>query len=191
MAEVYIKQVPIALGGDALKPVLMNRPPPTRAEIAAWERANGHLPDDYIAFMMAHNGGTVYPMDFNHNVTDAPDWLDLEPTDSIDNFFTWDRFEKTNSYIKVDWRIGHVAIAYGNAGGHILISQRDQDFGALRYWPRNVADWDEESEGPLPVATVAPSFRDFIFNALYTNPDSGNPRWYIPGDLATATKVSF
>ncbi len=191
MGDVYIKQVPIALGGDANKPVLMARAAPSRDEIAVWETANGPLPDDYIAFMMAHNGGTVYPMAFRNNVTNAPDWLDLEPTGSVDNFFTWDDFVEANGFLKIDWRVEHVIVAYGNEGGSILVSQRPQDHGAVRYWPRNVADWDEEADGPLPVSTLAPTFRDFIFTALYVDEDGGTPRWYIPRDLETATKVAF
>jgi hypothetical protein len=191
MGDVYIKAVPVALGGDANKPVLMDRPPPSRAEIAAWEAANGRLPEDYIAFMMAYNGGTVYPMAFHHNITEAPDWLDLEPIASVDSFFTWDAFVEANSFNKVDWRVDHVIVAYANERGNILISQRAQDSGAVRYWPANVADWDEEEDGPLPVATVAPTFRDFIYTSLLDDPDGGTPRWSIPRDLATATKVSF
>jgi hypothetical protein len=191
MAEVYIKQVPIALGGDALKPALMSRPAPTRAEIAHWEAANGRLPEDYIAFMMAHNGGTVYPANFLHNTDDPTEFLEIGPETGIDSLFTWDRFVEVNGFPPVDWRHDHVTIGYDYSSSRILLSRRQQDFGAVRYWWRNISDWDEDEDGPIPVGTVAASFRDFIFTALYASADSGTPRWYIPADLATAAKVSF
>lgn len=191
MKDVYIKPVPVALGGDVTKPVLIQRPAPSRIEIGHWEQENGRLPEDYIAFMMAHNGGTIYPAAFETKVSAAPDWLDLEPVVSIDSFFTWDEFVKANGFLKIDWRVDHVSIAYDNSGGRILLSMQPHDHGAVRYWPRNVADWDEEDDGPLPVATVAATFREFVFNVLFDNSTDGPPRWSIPRDLETATKVSF
>ncbi len=191
MGDVYIKPVPVALGGDVNKPVLLARPAPRRDEIAAWEAANGRLPDDYIAFMMAHNGGTVYPPMFRHNIIDAPEFVSVDENPGVDLLFTWDNFVKHNGYPVTDWRDGHVMIGHDYDTSRILISQRPQDFGAVRYWPRNVADWDAEADGPIPVGTIAPTFRDFIFTALHENEDRIAPRWSIPRDLETATKVAF
>ncbi|MGL5012172.1 MAG: SMI1/KNR4 family protein [Paracoccaceae bacterium] len=191
MADVYIKPVPEALGGDANNPVMIARPAPRRDEIAQWEAEFGRLPDDYIAFLMAHNGGTVYPLAFRHNITDAPEFVEVEENPAVDILFTWDRFLEINAYLLNDWRADHVSIGYDLTSSMILISRRAQDFGAVRYWPRNVSDWDESADGPIPVGTVAPSFRDFIFSALYVDEDGGTPRWRIPADLETAVKVSF
>ena len=191
MGDVDIKPVPIALGGDANKPVLIARPAPRRDELAASEATNDRLPDDYIAFMMAHNGGTVYPASFKHNIADGSALIELEETPAVDLLYTWDRFVGANSYLLSDWRKDHVEVGYDCSSSSILISRRTQDFGAVRYWPRNVSDWDEGADGPIPVGTVAPSFRDFIFSALSADEDGGTPRWYIPRDLETATKVAF
>jgi hypothetical protein len=192
MGEVYVKAVPVALGGDANKPVLMDRPPPSRAEIAAWEAENNiRLPQDYVAFLMTHNGGTVYPMHFRHNIADADELLDLEEILAVDILFTWDAFVKDNSATRLGWRADHVAIGYECACGTLALSLRANEFGAVRFWHRNVATWDEEEDGPMPIGTIAPSFRDFIFAALFDDPDGGTPRWSIPRDLQTATKVNF
>jgi hypothetical protein len=191
MGVVYVKAVPVALGGDANKPVLMDRPAPNRAEIAAWEGANTRLPEDYIAFVMAHNGGTVYPMHFRHNIPDADELLDLEEVLAVDILFTWDAFVQDNSATRLAWRTDHVAIGFECAYGYLALSLRPEEFGAVRFWHRNVAHWDEEEDGPMPIGMIAPSFRDFIFAALFDDPDGGTPRWSIPSDLATAVKVSF
>jgi hypothetical protein len=191
MGDVYIKPVPIALGGDVNSPALLSRPAPRRDEIAAWEAANGRLPDDYIAFMMAHNGGTVYPSMFHDNIVDPPEFVGVDENPGVDLLYTWDKFVEGNSYLATDWRQEHVMIGYDYDTSRILISRRPQDFGAVRYWPRNVADWDHEADGPLPVGTVAPSFRDFIFTALFEHEDRIAPRWSIPRDLETAAKVAF
>ncbi len=191
MGDVYIKPVPVALGGDANKPVLLVRPAPRREEIAAWEAANGRLPDDYIAFLMAHNGGTVYPLMFRHNTSDPNEYLEVGPETGVDSLFTWDTFVDINNDAFSDWRRDHVAVGYDMTSSMILISRRPQDFGAVRYWWRNISDWDEAADGPIPVGTVAPTFRDFIFTALFVDEDGGTPRWHIPRDLETATKVAF
>jgi SMI1 / KNR4 family (SUKH-1) len=192
MTDIYIKPVPVALGGDANKPALLARPAPRRDEIAAWEASNGRLPDDYIAFMMAHNGGTIFPPMFRHNIVDAPEFVAIDENPGVDLLYTWDRFIDVNDDRFSDWRKDHVAIGYDYDTSHILISRRPQDFGAVRYWPRNVSDWDDEADGPIPVGTIAPTFRDFIFTALYNDEEGGNaPRWHIPRDLETATKVAF
>lgn len=191
MGEVHVKPIPVALGGDANKPVLIVRPAPQRNEIALWEAASGRLPEDYIAFMMTHNGGTVHPSRFHHNIADAPEFIYLDPRPGVDSLFTWDDFVKNNGYLPLDWRLENVAIGYAYDTSMIVISQRSNDFGAVRYWPRNVADWDEQADGPLPVGTIAPSFREFIFTALFDDPDGGTPRWSIPADLAKAARVRF
>jgi hypothetical protein len=191
MAEVFIKAVPVSLAGNALNPVHMSRPAPQRNEIAAWVADNGRLPDDFIAFMMAHNGGTVYPMDFLHNTIDTRGDLEIGPQTSVDTLFTWDEFVSRNDDPFADWRRDHVAVGDDVSSSLILLSLRPQDFGAVRFWWRNINGLDEVTDGTITVGTIAPSFRSFIFEALYVDPESGTPRWRIPGDLAKATKVSF
>jgi hypothetical protein len=191
MGDVYIKPVPVALGGDANKPVMMDRPPPSRAEIAAWEAGNTRLPEDYVAFLMGYNGGTVFPMHFRHNIAGADEAFDLEDVLAVDILFTWDAFVQDNSATKLDWRADHVTIGFECAYGYLALSLRPAEFGAVRFWHRNVAGWDEDDDGPLPIGTIAPSFREFIAVALFDDPDGGTPRWSIPRDLQMATKVSF
>jgi hypothetical protein len=190
MGDVFIKPVPIALGGDATKPVLMARPAPRREDIAQWEGEKGRLPEDYVAFMMAHNGGTVYPQKFLHNTDDPTEFLEIGPQTGVDILFTWDAFVEANSYTPIGWRADHVIIGYDYSSSAILLSRRQQDFGAVRYWWRNLDGWDED-DGPLPVGEVAPSFRSFIFEKLHAGEDDSATRWSIPRDLATAVKVSF
>jgi hypothetical protein len=191
MGDVYIKPVPVAVGGDVMNPQIMARPAPRRDEIAGWEASHGRLPDDYIAFMMAHNGGTIYPLVFRHNSPDPNEFIEIGPETGVDNLFRWDDFVEINDDAFSDWRRENVAIGYDTSSSMILLSRRPQDFGAVRYWWRNISDWDEEADGPIPVGTVAPTFRDFIFNALYVDDDGNAPRWRIPRDLETATKVAF
>jgi hypothetical protein len=191
MNTVYIKPVPVAVNGDALNTQVMVRPAPRRDEIAAWEAANGRLPDDYIAFLIAHNGGTVFPLMFRHNTPDPNEYLEVGPETGVDHLFTWDDFVDINNDAFSDWRREHVAVGYDTTSSMIVISRRPQDFGAVRYWWRNISDWDEDADGPIPVGTIAPTFRDFIFTALFADDDGGTPRWRIPSDLQTATKVAF
>jgi hypothetical protein len=190
MGDVFIKPVPIALGGDATKPVLMARPAPRRDDIAQWEGENGRLAEDYVAFMMAHNGGTVYPQKFRHNTDDPTEFLEIGAQTGVDILFTWDAFVEANSFKPIGWRADHVIIGYDYSSSAILLSRRAQDFGAVRYWWRNLDGWDED-DGPLPVGEVAPSFRSFIFEKLYAGDDGVATRWSIPRDLETATKVNF
>ncbi|MGL5010935.1 MAG: SMI1/KNR4 family protein [Paracoccaceae bacterium] len=190
MGDVYIKPVPVALGGDVLKPTLIARPAPSRAEIAQWEAGNGRLPDDYIAFMMGHNGGTIAPQMFQHNTDDPTEFLEIGPETGVDVLFTWDMFETVNATISAAWRAEHVAIGYDYSSSHILLSLRPQDFGAVRYWWRNNGSWDD-FDGPVPIGDVAPSFRSFIFEKIYEHKDGTATRWDLPQDLATAAKVNF
>jgi hypothetical protein len=190
MNDVYIKPVPVALGGDVMKPTHIQRPAPTRAEIAVWEAANDRLPDDYIAFMMAHDGGTIFPQKFMHNTDDPTEFLEIGPETGVDILFTWDAFVEANGYLPLGWRLDHVIIGYDYSSSAIVLSRRPQDFGAVRYWWRNLDGWDGD-DGPLPVGDVAPSFRSFIFEALFDDGSDSATRWSIPRDLATAAKVSF
>jgi SMI1-KNR4 cell-wall len=191
MIEVFIKPIPESQDGTGFPPFLPPKAPPSRLEIAAWESAYGRLPNDYVDFLMAYNGGTVFPAHFDHKVIDAPEWLCLEAVESIDCFLTWDRFVQVNAFDGYDWRQDHVLVADCNSGGCLLLSMRAQDHGAVRYWPNNLAGWDVAEDGPLPVATVATTLRGFFATELFTAAENSTPRWHIPRDLATATKIGF
>ena len=188
MAEkVYIKEPPY--NPDDPDP----GPPPSMEEVEAWEAANSRLPDDYKAFITTYKGGTVWPMLFETNTEDpTEDFIQAEEEEAVDTLFHWSEFADKNRIDNTHnlRQFNLLPIGYDTTGSSLCLSLAQADFGAVRWFWRNMANWDEDEDGPMPIGTVAPSFRAFIYEALFDDGDGG-PRWYIPRDLETAKQVEF
>lgn len=186
MAELYLKHPPRSEGGEWPAP-------PSPEAISEWVGANQPLPEDYKAFLLKYNGGTVYPLEFDNNVDeDAADILDIEATTGVDILFDWDRFVEINGYSGKAWRQFMVAIGYDTTSSIIGLSILPENAGSVLYWWRNLPDaWEEDEDGPMPIGHVAEDFRDFLFQKLYASEGGGHPRWVLPQDLEKAQTVAL
>ncbi len=184
---VYIKEPPYNAGDPD------PGPPPTLEMVAQWESENGRLPDDFKAFITRYKGGTVFPMLFEHNTEDpTDDFIFAEDEEAVDSIFHWSDFSAKNTVDNVSSlrEFGLLAFAHDTTGSSLCLSISDDDFGAVKWFWRNMDNWEDVSDEPMPIGTVADSFRAFIFEALFDDGDGG-PRWRIPDDLVSAKRVEF
>ncbi len=120
----------------------------------------GSLPDDYVYFLIAHNGGRPEPSDFTFRTRSGA------PTDScIQFFFGWcdDRdyglLENLSAY---EGRIvaGFCPIACDDFGNLLLLSLREHDRGTVWFWDHERESPDEPTMDNMDI--VAGSFTEFI-----------------------------
>jgi hypothetical protein len=149
-------------------------------DIALWEsRTERLLPDGYRRFMLAFNGGRVYPRLFRYNVP-----LDLypsaEPVTLVDPFYSWARVEEY-------WRGSvysrampeNMLVIGGDPGGlEILLSVRPDNYGQIFCWVDG-SHSDDTHENDR-IWFQAASFEGFL-DSLYDEADGSDyENWHVP-----------
>lgn len=165
--------------------------PPTAEGIATWEKENKTLPADYVRFMLKYDGGFLNPDMFRLNAIDPEDWLDdVDDPTQLDHLYSWQTFVKKNGFKGEVWSDTHVAIGEDISSSSILLDLAGDAPGSLIFWYRNNDGWDED-DGPVPIGYLAPTFTDFVTNALTANPDGPDSRWSTFLKRGTAQPLDF
>jgi len=149
-------------------------------DIARWEQETGlALPDSYRRFMLAFNGGRVYPRLFRHNVPPER-YPSTEPVTQVNPFYDWARVE-------AHWRgeiygkgnpPGMLLIGCDPGGLEVLLSVRSEDRGQISCWPHTTNLWG--TDGNDHVWHQAPSFEAFL-DSLFDREDGTDYKgWHRP-----------
>lgn len=154
-----------------------------RAAIEAWEKANGiALPADYRAFMLAYNGGHVYPLMFDYTIPlDHYPTTDPTPTTYVDPVYDWAMVEKIwNGGIFSHRNPPGMLVIGSNPGGlEILLSVQPSSAGRIFTWLHTLHPWGDPDNNMA--WEQAPTFRAFI-DSLYDNATrEGYAFWHLPG----------
>ncbi|MFC1458999.1 SMI1/KNR4 family protein [Microvirga arabica] len=149
-------------------------------DIRIWEKTNGmRLPDGYRRFMLAFNGGCVYPRLFFYAVP-LEYYPSTEPVTFVDLFYSWSDVRK---YSRGDvYGRGNppdmLFIGSTPGGLQILMSLRAEEFGQIFCWVHNTNIWG--TDGNDHIWYQASSFENFL-KSLYDEPDrSDYDNWRIP-----------
>jgi len=167
------------------------RTPPSTEEFRDWENDNHKLPETYLRFMTAFDGGFIYPNAFYHNTKDPDDWLDdVDDITHLSHLYSWSAFKKEQSYSHQAWGQDFVAIGEEIASGNILMKVAGDETGAIFFWYRNNDSWDDD-DGPVPIGKISDSFEAFILKDLFTPSDGPDGRWESFFEDGTAEALSF
>lgn len=151
-----------------------------RQAIIAWESKTGHiLPSGYRRFMLAFNGGCVYPRLFRYSVP-LNLYPSVEPVTFVDPFYSWEMAEKYwNGEIFHRGTPPEMAFIGCNPGGlEILMSLRKKDHGHIFCWLHSTSPWGTDGNDQL--WHQANSFEEFL-GSLYDKPDGSDYEdWHIP-----------
>lgn len=146
--------------------------------IAAWEQQSGlKLPDDYRVFMLRYNGGKPYPLAFMHTARDA-DGFENPSEHYLDPFHDWARVVSWSN--ELGNRLPPRSLSIGADPGliEIVLSLREEDFGAVYSWVRNRGVWGSDDNNYL--CAQAPSFRAFVESLTDDASRSGYSYWGQP-----------
>lgn len=160
-------------------------------DITRWERATGiTLPDGYRRFMLAFNGGRVYPRLFQHNIP-LDRYPSADPVTMVDPLYPWAQAES-------HWR-GEV---YGRGtppdmlfvgcdpgGLEILLSLRPADLGQIFCWPHSTNLWGTDDN--TQVWHQAVSFEAFLESLYDLEDSSDHAGWYVPIYDKLARRLGF
>jgi hypothetical protein len=151
---------------------------PSEQELSAWEIATGlKLPGDYRNFLLAWNGGTVFPYVFTHRYPQAT------PTETeliLDVLCDWDDV-LDNSRLQDALHLRslppqHLVIGSDPCSVYVLISLAPDTYGHIMTWYKNYYfTWGEPENDQL--GEVAPSFSAFIGSLKEGKPDDYHAYW--------------
>jgi hypothetical protein len=150
MTMTIVERISSSLTGgrDSLRPIesQMGRP----------------LPDDYVAFLVTHNGGRPKPSDFTFRTKSG------ESTDSsIQCFFGWcddANYGLLQNLSVYEDRIvtEFIPIACDALGNLLLLSLRPSDYGSVWFWDHELESEDHPTMDNMDM--VADSFTEFVDN---------------------------
>lgn len=149
-------------------------------DIVAWESRTGHaLPDSYRRFMLAFNGGRVYPRLFRSAVP-LERYPFIEPVTFVDPFYSWadvEEYSRGDVYGR-GTPPDMLFIGSDPCGLEILMSLRAADYGQIFCWVHSMNIWG--TDGNDWVWNQAPSFEAFL-DLLHDEPDASDYEgWHIP-----------
>lgn len=145
--------------------------------IADWERSAGYaLPADYRAFLVGYDGGRPYPNMFSHTALVFDDAAETEHF--VDPFYAWDRVVAWSHELGNRLPAGCLAIGADPGLVEIVLSLRDEDFGATYSWVRNWAGWGSAENSYL--CPQAPSFAAFVAGLFDDDQRTGHDYWHTP-----------
>lgn len=151
-------------------------------EIATWEAANNvQLPVTYRGFLLAYNGGRIYPGMFQMNMT--PEQLGSSETmsmvDPLYDFATavslWNGDVYRGGEPKPFFFIGT-----DPGGMELLMSLRPTDHGAIFLWFGTDLPWGSGGNVETNLHPQAASFSAFIASLTDTADEQGRAHWETP-----------
>jgi cell wall assembly regulator SMI1 len=130
--------------------------PVDRGGLRAFEvQIGAMLPEDYRAFLIAYNGGTVSPTSFR--ISEAEGDSTLARFHGLHDGPTWARLDAAVAAYRGRIPAWLLPIAADEGGNAICIGLTGEDRGRIYFW-------DHEREGASPdiaVTHIAPSFKAF------------------------------
>jgi hypothetical protein len=142
-------------------------------DIARWERTTGlSLPDAYRRFMLAFNGGRIYPRLFRYTVP-LEFYPSTEPVTYVNPFYSWadaERYWRGDVYDR-GTPPDMLFIGCNPGGLEILLSLRPADFGQIFCWLHSTNIWGTDGNDRLWLQAV--SFEAFL-DSLYDEPDGSD-----------------
>ncbi|MBA8881473.1 SMI1/KNR4 family protein [Phyllobacterium myrsinacearum] len=155
--------------------------PNPAADVAAFERENNiKLPDGYRRFMLAYNGGRVYPCMFTYTVP-LEIYPSTEPVTFLDPLYDWAyAMQLWNGDIYLGSNPPNMLIIGSDPGGlQVLLSLRKDSYGKVFTW---VQSQDSRGvEGNDMIYLQANSFRDFIASLFDNANRDAYSYWHRPG----------
>jgi hypothetical protein len=124
------------------------------------------LPDDYVNFLLEHNGGTPIP------ATNKLPETDVNYIFGIQDEASWASLEWYIQTFKERIPANYLPIAKDSGGNLFLMSLIPANYGAIFYWDH---EYESESTGDSVYKNLrksATSFSEFLLNLYeYTDPD--------------------
>ncbi len=162
-----------------------------RQAIAAWEDRTGHrLPDGYRRFMLAFNGGRVYPRLFRYSLP-LKHYPSVEPITILNPFYSWDSAERYwhGEVYRRGTPPDMFFIGCDPGGLQILMSVRAEDYGQIFCWVHSTNVWGTDGNDRL--WHQADSFENFL-DTLFDEPDESDYKsWNRPGYDKLAKPLVF
>ncbi len=120
------------------------------------------LPDDYVAFLKAYNGGRP-----KFGVFEFTTKIGEDEDSRVQFFFGWcdnSNYGILQNLVSYEDRIvtGFCPIACDSFGNLLLLSLRKKDHGSIWFWDHELEAEDEPAMDNMTI--VAPSFTKFIEN---------------------------
>lgn len=135
----------------------------TREEIHDFEvRYNLHLPEEYIRFLLSHNGGSPDKVYFIENGADLvvnTFWSLSKEKYNLERYYTEMVIQDKELPEKI-LPIGDDA--FGNA---ICLSCRDEDFGKVYFWDHE-EDWDHDDCHDVDLRLLAENISIILDNLV-------------------------